>query len=595
MSTKMSNDLNITRPTSRVIHAPGGGSSISLGGDEPSFQGRHVQGGRDSIDFTDTSVPPPERAHRVHSDKGNSTLSLGTAGPKPPTTVEETAAEVAAEEETAADAAEEGEEKAEEESTGTVGIVIGGELATDALIAAITKALVKEGVTGSILAQVDDISIVPYAARNMMPSCDVVLVAAVLMDPSGTIAPALTASLMSLALAGDVPIIPAFIVQSSLLEAKALIPDKAAKSAKSCATMLALQSGGTVAVAAAPEPVIETPPVHTPELDDVNDLMAVLRESLKTHGARGIAGLSRKFKIIDDDGSGQIDITEFTKAIQEHALHWTVAQIQKVFDNFDTDKSKSISFDEFLLGVRGTLNDRRCQIVLQAFEILDNDKSGFVELNDIEAKYDASKHPDVISGKSSAEDVLREFLDTFDTMEKDGKVTPQEFCKYYCNVSASIDDDDYFELMLRNAWHISGGEGWCANSSCRRVAVQHTDGHQTVEEIKNDLGITAEDKDKMFENLLQQGIEDIEYIELTDGTRYAPEGFTPKAKPEDRPSTPPLTSTAAAMKEVVDAKDKTPPKVAGSPTKPKPDITQQPAPGANRRRAPGGASSIIFG
>jgi hypothetical protein len=79
---------------------------------------------------------------------------------------------------------------------------------------------------------------------------------------------------------------------------------------------------------------------------------------------------------------------------------------------------------------------------------------------------------------------LREFLDTFDGAEKDGKVTVQEFCKYYANLSSSIDEDDYFELMMRNAWHISGGEGWCANTSCRRVLVTHTDGTQTVEEIK---------------------------------------------------------------------------------------------------------------
>ncbi len=80
--------------------------------------------------------------------------------------------------------------------------------------------------------------------------------------------------------------------------------------------------------------------------------------------------------------------------------------------------------------------------------------------------------------------ICSEFLDTFDGDEKDGKVTPAEFCQYYGNVSSSIDNDDYFELMIRNAWHISGGEGWCANSSCRRVLVTHKDGRQTVEEIK---------------------------------------------------------------------------------------------------------------
>jgi hypothetical protein len=78
--------------------------------------------------------------------------------------------------------------------------------------------------------------------------------------------------------------------------------------------------------------------------------------------------------------------------------------------------------------------------------------------------------------------------------------------------------------MIRNAWHISGGdytiyitwyipkliydiiigEGWCANSSCRRVLVTHRDGRQTVEEIKNDLGIGANDKEAMIANLRAQ-------------------------------------------------------------------------------------------
>lgn len=48
--------------------------------------------------------------------------------------------------------------------------------------------------------------------------------------------------------------------------------------------------------------------------------------------------------------------------------------------------------------------------------------------------------------------MLRDFLETFDTAEKDGKVTPAEFIKYYSLISAAIDNDDYFELMMRYGW-----------------------------------------------------------------------------------------------------------------------------------------------
>ena len=48
---------------------------------------------------------------------------------------------------------------------------------------------------------------------------------------------------------------------------------------------------------------------------------------------------------------------------------------------------------------------------------------------------------------------------------KDGKVTLNEFMDYYSNISASIDDDEYFQLMITNAWNLenkSYGKGWGA-------------------------------------------------------------------------------------------------------------------------------------
>jgi hypothetical protein len=141
-----------------------------------------------------------------------------------------------------------------------------------------------------------------------------------------------------------------------------------------------------------------------------------------------------------------------------------------------------------------------------AFKILDKDGSGEIDMQDIKGVYNAKAHPDVIMERMTEEQVLLGFVQAFESgTNKDGIVTLAEFENYYANISASIDSDDYFELMMRNAWHISGGEGQMANSTNRRVLVTHADGRQSVEEVQNDLGIGANDKQAMIQRLQAQG------------------------------------------------------------------------------------------
>ena len=69
-------------------------------------------------------------------------------------------------------------------------------------------------------------------------------------------------------------------------------------------------------------------------------------------------------------------------------------------------------------------------------------------------RYDFSQHPDVKAGRKTKKEALQEFLRHWDR-NSDGQVTWEEFLDYYKEISASIDGDDYFELMLRNAWRIA--------------------------------------------------------------------------------------------------------------------------------------------
>ena len=143
------------------------------------------------------------------------------------------------------------------------------------------------------------------------------------------------------------------------------------------------------------------------------------------------------------------------------------------FDIFDRDGSGEISYDEFLRSVRGEMNAGRVAICKKAYAIMDSDKSGKLDLNDIRQTYNAKQHPDVKSGKKSEDEILNEFLDTFDDHfcdmkghadSRDGVITMQEWIEYYNNVSMSIDNDEYFALMMNNTWNLDGKrvtkKGW---------------------------------------------------------------------------------------------------------------------------------------
>jgi Ca2+-binding EF-hand superfamily protein len=95
---------------------------------------------------------------------------------------------------------------------------------------------------------------------------------------------------------------------------------------------------------------------------------------------------------------------------------------------------------------------------------LDADKSGTLDYNDLKGVYNAQKHPEVRAGTKTEQEVIQDFLETFEVhrtlskgdklSRKDGSVTMNEFLDYYSNVSASIDDDEYFKLMITNAWNL---------------------------------------------------------------------------------------------------------------------------------------------
>ena len=237
-----------------------------------------------------------------------------------------------------------------------------------------------------------------------------------------------------------------------------------------------------------------------------------VRTKILERGAGAMRGLSQAFRIMDTNRNQKLSGTELRNGLMRYGIELDDDAFAHVVRAFDRDNN-GISVTEFLSTLRGHLNDRRRQLVQLAYQQLDKDGSGVVEFKEIAGIYDATRHPEVLAGRLSVEDVLLEFIKSWDR-DGDGRITLLEFLDYYKDLSCSIDNDDYFELMIRNAWHLAGGKGWCANTSNLRVLVVHEDDSEEVVCITNDLGLDKDDDAALRAKLTEQGVQNIKRVEL---------------------------------------------------------------------------------
>ena len=132
----------------------------------------------------------------------------------------------------------------------------------------------------------------------------------------------------------------------------------------------------------------------------------------------------------------------------------TQAEADALLALLDTDKDGHVNFDEFLVAIRGSLNDKRQAMVDKAFLKFDRDGSGAIEASDLRGVYNTSMHPKVQSGEMTEDEVFLEFLTNFGDRNRDGVITRSEWNEYYAAVSASVDNDDHFVQLMRTAWRL---------------------------------------------------------------------------------------------------------------------------------------------
>jgi Ca2+-binding EF-hand superfamily protein len=106
--------------------------------------------------------------------------------------------------------------------------------------------------------------------------------------------------------------------------------------------------------------------------------------------------MGRSFRIMDStDGNRQLDKQEFYWGIKDMGVNISKREAEILIEALDTDCSGTVNYDEFLVGLRGSPNEKRCAVIDLAFAKFDVDNNGRITSADLSPVYDCSFHPKI--------------------------------------------------------------------------------------------------------------------------------------------------------------------------------------------------------
>ncbi|XP_022101620.1 crustacean calcium-binding protein 23-like [Acanthaster planci] len=181
--------------------------------------------------------------------------------------------------------------------------------------------------------------------------------------------------------------------------------------------------------------------------------MDKLNQALKDMDVTTKVQVIKRFRKIDADGSGTLDLAEFKKGFENAGM--TDGELEAAFKTLDKDGSEGLNKREFLDLLMPSMSEPRKALLKEVFQSADKTGDGVISSADLSRAF-ASNHPDVKSGSKTVEDMKAEFLNAFepDGAGKDGKVTYEEFEKYYTAVSQRYASDEEFINMVKGSWDL---------------------------------------------------------------------------------------------------------------------------------------------
>ena len=218
------------------------------------------------------------------------------------------------------------------------------------------------------------------------------------------------------------------------------------------------------------------------------DILSMLRTELLRLPPSVIIGLARKFRVLDEEGSGFLERRKFNEALADSLPEFLSSKnIESLFRCFSSDSDGDADYKAFLDILRVPMSSFREKLVERCFHKLDLDFNGFVDAIELARRFeeglaswsDKTKAIDNFfaafvrpvrvaeekafrgSSRDTAEDVSDEFTVAAAAATAAAakvaaivvrRVTLRDFLLYFSHMSASYSEtDESFEVMIKNA------------------------------------------------------------------------------------------------------------------------------------------------
>jgi calcyphosin len=144
--------------------------------------------------------------------------------------------------------------------------------------------------------------------------------------------------------------------------------------------------------------------------------------------------------------------------------------VWQVLDIDDNESSGMINYYTLVKAYLGEMTPNRHSIFRELMHKLDGLKTGYIQVNELLKYYRANKHPKVTNGMMTQDEMFKQFIESFETLHpskvpeyyqlststdlKSLLISYEQFENYYNGLSLSIDNDNDFSKIIKNAWHL---------------------------------------------------------------------------------------------------------------------------------------------